>query len=97
MLGEIGIIGTSLTIMPIIYSIWHSINYSHKINQDVYQFLNSDEIQIALVLDATASMREVWGNLDTVVNDVLTTLTNGEFTNINGEEINLLSLGNLWL
>ncbi len=57
------------------------------LRRDVENIVTMNEIQIALLLDNTASMRPVWRHIPETVEEVLKTVTSGKFVNAAGDTI----------
>ena len=57
------------------------------IRRDIENIVTMNEIQIALLLDNTASMRPVWRHIHITVEEILKTLTGSKFINAAGDTI----------
>ena len=57
------------------------------IRRDIENIVTMNEIQIALMLDNTASMRPVWKHIPKTVEEILKTLTGSKFINAAGDTI----------
>ncbi|MBN2280102.1 MAG: hypothetical protein JXQ65_05950 [Candidatus Marinimicrobia bacterium] len=57
------------------------------IRRDIENIVTMNEIQIALLLDNTASMRPVWKHIHITIEEILKTLTTSKFINAAGDTI----------
>ncbi len=57
------------------------------LRRDIENIVTMNEIQIALMLDHTASMRPVWNHIPSTVEEILRTITTNKFVNAAGDTI----------
>ncbi len=60
-----------------------------QIRRDLANLLTTKKLRLALLVDASLSMRQVWENLDDVLVNVLEEMTRTQLTNISGENIEI--------